>query len=286
MTPAVWRCALAPLALVACTGCITQQNDLAQFTDSAGVDGNADAAASDGGDGGGDAARSETASTDSARDDAVTTIDGASDAPSDGPASCPYVLCEDFEKGAAPAGWTLDEDHGTATVESTRVAHGKFAAHFHLEAGGHHARFVDAAPRAALEGHLFGRVYLAFDALPDPHSYFFTAGPPNDSHYEVGSYSGGYQLTWWKPGAEKPVGGAKLPMGKWWCLEFEITDAPSAITAWTDGTLGAELKDIGTGLVGAMKERTLGFTTFATTTTAIDVWADDLALDTKRIGCL
>ncbi|MEO7096563.1 MAG: hypothetical protein ABI175_25115, partial [Polyangiales bacterium] len=122
--------------------------------------------------------------------------------------------------------------------------------------------------------------------LPDPHSYFFTAGPVDGSHYEVGSYGGGYQLTWWKPGTEKPVGGSALPMGKWWCLEFEIDDDPGGITAWTNGTQGAQLTTTDVGLVGPMKERSLGFKTYATTTVAYDVYADDLALDTKRINCL
>jgi hypothetical protein len=102
----------------------------------------------------------------------------------------------------------------------------------------------------------------------------------------VGSYENGYQLTWWKPGEEKPVGGSDLPMGKWWCLEFEIDDTPGSIIAWTDGAEGARLTTTDDGLVGPMKERSIGFKTFATTTSAYDVYVDDLALDTKRINCL
>ena len=288
--PVVAR-SLAPMvAMVASSlvGCVIQENDVSQFMDSGRLDANV-GAASDAMDATplGETSLSETTgdappATDTRGD---ASASDATTAP-ETPAPCPYVLCEDFERGTAPSGWTVEESGGKATVQSARVAHGKYAAQFHLDVGGRHARFLDKGARPALEGHLCGRVYLYFDALPDPHSVFFTSGPADGSHYEVGSYSGGYQLTWWKPGAEKPTGGGALPKGKWWCMEFEINDAPSAITAWTDGATGAELSSIGTGLVGPMLERTIGFQTYASTTTAYDIYADDLALDTKRINCL
>ena len=282
-----WLLVVTPSCVIALSGCVIQENDVSAFVDAGQTDGDVGATLD-----GADAGRvDETSVADSSADAPLATDSGGgSDVPVDTapetPPPCPYVLCEDFEKGTAPAGWTVDEDGGKATVQSVKAAHGKYAAQFHLDAGGHHARFVDKASRPPLETHFFGRVYLYFDALPDPHSFFFASGPASDNHYEVGSYNGGYQLTWWKPGAEKPVGGSALPKGKWWCLEFEIDDGPGNITAWTDGTQGAQLKDAGASIVGAMKERSLGFHTYATTTTGYDVYADDLALDTKRINCL
>ncbi|MGA7120478.1 MAG: hypothetical protein WBY94_10295, partial [Polyangiaceae bacterium] len=116
---------------------------------------------------------------------------------------CSGLFCEDFESGEIdPTVWDTKTFGGqTVTVQSSTVAHGKYAAQFHANPNLVSYDFIitKSAP-AALSGHFFGRAY--FFITPNPpaeHMEFFfagTAGFPNLKYIEVASAGTAWQLTY------------------------------------------------------------------------------------------
>jgi hypothetical protein len=236
--------------------------------------------------------------------------DAGHDGDAGGTVGCPGLFCEDFESGTIrPSVWTKTQvDTGnTVGVQTSHVAHGAYAARFHAKGGTSWALMLAENLPAALHGHMFGRAYYSASDFPTEsggHTAYVwtshtTAGfPYTDHHLEIGSYvSQGkpmWQLTSWTgDGAEYPSAGGSIPKATFFCLEWEINDAPDAIHVWVNGdgaTLGFASDPIHGAdslLGGNMDTLGLGFRTFHPKGAPdIDIDVDDLVLDTKRIGCL
>jgi hypothetical protein len=234
-------------------------------------------------------------------------------APSDGgptnSSTCPGLICEDFESGSLPAGWTkVTAGTNTVTVQNAKVAHGNYAIQFHAKLGSepnstHALLFNDNLP-ASFASHYFGRMYFYATSYPfeaGGHSAFITTTPKgndgfpfSDHHLEVGSYIDGqnqmFQLTdWGKPGGgESPSAGGTLEKGKWFCLEWEFAGAPNKISVWVDGSAQKGTSFSPPGSFGAdFGNLGLGFRTWHPAGAPdIDVYMDDIVLDTKRVNCL
>ena len=89
-------------------------------------------------------------------------------------------------------------------------------------------------------------------------------------------------------------------MGKWFLLEWEFNDNPTTLTIWVDGqkspvTESGQQADLSSfkwprgsdttaNLVGGYEEFGIGARVWGATPQGFDVFYDDLALDTKRIG--
>ena len=122
------------------------------------------------------------------------------------------------------------------------------------------------------------------------------------------------------PRNETTLPGAVYPLGRWFCLEWEFQDHPDRVTAWIDGELAADLKDFvvkpraprapkadpsaktdpaaapaapapaqavvpGTDLVKGFVDFAFGFHAWgAGAAEDFDIYYDDIAIDTKRIG--
>jgi hypothetical protein len=90
------------------------------------------------------------------------------------------------------------------------------------------------------------------------------------------------------------------PLDKWFLLEWEFSDDPSFITIWVDGvavpnTMNGEKvetvkfawpkgSDTVSGLVGGYKEFGFGARAWQNPMTAFDVYYDDIAIGTARLG--
>ena len=123
------------------------------------------------------------------------------------------------------------------------------------------------------------------------------------------------------PRNETTLPGAVYPLGRWFCLEWEFQDHPDRVTAWIDGEPAADLKDFvvkpraprpvkadpaakpdaapapaapaapaqavvpGTDLVKGFVDFAFGFHAWgAGAAEDFDIYYDDIAIDTKRIG--
>ncbi len=232
------------------------------------------------------------------------------DRPADGPA----LFTEDFESGSIDEKiWTVHATGNvTVKVQKDKVAHGGNALMITYPAGTSRSiGFIGAKVPEALKDHLYGRAYMYISGVPDPHSVFVLAGttgyPAAANWLEIGGYQGHFQPslqitapTADKPRGEVPLFQGTLPIGRWFCLEWEMIDNPDRIVCWVDGKLEVNApftyskivapgvsKD--SGLIGGFSEFNLGYRTFAPAAQIpkdINVYYDDIAIGDKPIGQL
>jgi polysaccharide lyase-like protein len=221
------------------------------------------------------------------------------DAPATQPAA-PPVFTEDFESGVLNKDvWTQKANTGaTITIQQDVVAHGKNALLVHYPAGVRSYGFIVASHLPdSLKDHFFGRAYVQFPkAPPNAHDVFITAGTagwPVSNFLEIGLRRNKAQLSYQQNGAHIPRGetmipGPAYPVGKWFCLEWEFNDDPDAIVIWIDGkkTTDAKVAFKGTAdhLVNGFVEFGFGFRSWGNVPNGFDVYYDDIALGTERIG--
>ncbi|HVY40942.1 MAG TPA: hypothetical protein VHM31_23545 [Polyangia bacterium] len=234
------------------------------------------------------------------------TDGGAGDARTAPDGGCAGLFCEDFEKGIIdPAIWDVKVDGTQAAPDvvsqSALVAHGKYAAHFHARPNVVSYDFIITrnAP-AALKGHHFGRASFMVTPMPPTNhtEYLFagTTGFPKLKYLEVASAAPlVWQLTYVDLASsatgEDYHSGGKVPVGKWFCLEWEFNDAPDRAAVYVDGTQAFAqntftFNNATSGLVGGFAAFGFGYYAWHPVMYDFDVYYDDIVLDTKRVGCL
>lgn len=284
-------------------------------SDSGGAVGASSGGGSAGGPGTGGAASTPDASSDAPVDKGSlggsSASTGGGPADSGQPAGCAGLFCEDFESGAInPSIWSVNQSSGqTVTVQKTTVAHGKFAAQFHaLPNVLSYDLIVTKSAPAGLRGHHFGRAYLNVTPKPpDQHMTFLFAGAtgfPKFKYLEIASIHNSWQLSSQNlvginannsavsgsSEAYSPPGGS-IPLGQWFCLEWEFNDSPDQIRVFVNGKEDYAFTNIlfggtTTGQVGAFTQFGFGYYIWHPATYVFDVYYDDIVLDTKQVGCL
>jgi hypothetical protein len=77
---------------------------------------------------------------------------------------------------------------------------------------------------------------------------------------------------------------------RWFLLEWEFNDQPDQATVWVDGEKVLDTpftyKGVTTDLVGGFTDITLGFRLRGAAPVPFDIYYDDVALDTHRIGAV
>lgn len=166
----------------------------------------------------------------------------------------------------------------------------------HVDGNGRWAMLNVAKVPPAITTHLFGRAYFWWEDASNGmqgHAPFFTAGAEDywkgdwtGAHYEVGNYQQSFQVGL-QPGDVAIGAQGKVPVGAWSCVEWEMDASTNAINVWTDGASQVMWTPQGqASWVSAFKAVEVGFAKYSDTATGFDVWIDDVALDTQRIGCL
>jgi len=193
------------------------------------------------------------------------------------------------------------------------VAHGKYALQVHypdMATQSYAFLFAPHLPEA-LKGHLFGRAYVKIaPGLPQPHTVMLLSGEPGwpiSKFEEIGVYQGKTQPSYQENKSPRGQGrgedvrhGEALPMGKWFLLEWEFNDDPSTLTIWVDGekspvTENGQPADFSTfkwpkgtdnskNLVGGFEEFGVGARVWGAAPQGFDIYYDDIAIDSKRIG--
>lgn len=220
-------------------------------------------------------------------------------APATQPTTAP-AFTEDFESGELKKDvWDLRLNNGgTVAVQSEVAAHGKSALKAHYPANVRAYAFAFASHQPdALKGHFFGRAYVNFPApIPAGHVLFITAGSegwPVSNFFEIGNRQNKAQLSYQQNGkdvtrGETMIAGPAYPIGKWFCLEWEFNDKPDSITIWIDGEKVVEsktgYKDTTENFVKGFTEFGFGFRSWGNVPNGFDVYYDDIAFSTARIG--
>lgn len=214
--------------------------------------------------------------------------------------NCEAAFCEDFESGKFDAGkWTLAiQGANSASVQSAKSAHGKYAALFHYAGtrGTWSMALAKGLP-ASLATHHFGRANVLFQApLANRHAGLVTAGTtgfPTYKYLEVASVGSTFQLTFVdlrSGGGESYASGGTIPNGRWFCMTWEFNDAPDGAKVSVDGVQAFAkspftLNGKSTGLVGGFTDLAIGFRFWGSGAPANDLYYDDLALDPEPLAC-
>ena len=206
------------------------------------------------------------------------------------------LLCEDFEEGIDPERWSVEESSGgVVTVEDGML-------HVELGAmdGGHGFIKTQAGVALPVEGNrVFGRVHMLIEpAVPDNHSYILAAeGPLDGSTARYRLDVNGTRLNSRYTHASIEEHGGLRKMGRyaepdvWTCIEWEYDGANNEMRYWFDGVLDEDMVVESTEdppwTAPPFQSFELGYHTYQAPDSgdAFDIWFDDLALHTERIGC-
>jgi hypothetical protein len=226
------------------------------------------------------------------------------------------VFTENFESGKIdPAVWdTRTMGTSTIAVEPSDGAHGKYALHVHYPdtATGSYAFVVATHLPDSVQKHFFGRAYMKITpGVGTTHNPLIFAGEPGwqlSKFDEIGTSRGNWMPSYQENKSVRGQGRGEVtfhadsapPFDKWFLLEWEFSDDPASINMWVDGerittTLNGEKmetvkfewpKDSGTksNLVGGYKEFGFGARVWGKPLLTFDVYYDDIAIGTSRIG--
>jgi hypothetical protein len=237
--------------------------------------------------------------------------DGSADRPeaagpttSAGCAGKDYPLCIDFESGIDTNMWT----GGTASaIVTTHPAHGTHSYRLYPNGGS----LLKSAKLGTITNQMWGRFYVHFDpGAPGGHGNIVGAfdNPTNGGNwYEMGwqfdAMMGVFHLA---GGAERALRSMPLLLdNKWHCVEFLFDAATGGNMPkwWLDGTEVTYYLPTGNNpvpLALTFKRVEVGFTPYAglglkmpdgrgdqtENRVLMEMWLDDVAFDSKRIGCI
>jgi hypothetical protein len=202
-----------------------------------------------------------------------------------------YPVCLDFEKGADPK-WT----GMTATnTQMGKAAHGQSAFH------GPPGSMLSTTMLGTITNVIWGRLYLHMTpGGPVGHGELVGVYDQANNWYELGFEFNGLQGNWHGNGGEKYMRTKTKIPDKFVCVEFQFDGAtPAAAKIWMDGQL-IEYYDIGPTMgpskvtqfrrieVGFRPFHSLSLTSYDGNNPPLmtDMWIDDIAFDSKRIGCI
>ncbi|MFO0727961.1 MAG: hypothetical protein U1E65_29545 [Myxococcota bacterium] len=223
------------------------------------------------------------------------------------------LFCDDFEAYAAGNAQSNKWRNNTASANSTLqietdAAHVRGQKSLHVHANQNEFSYIRVTNFAPPNNSFFGRVWTYVDAFPSAPAYAHwtmveTTGqnPPNLGVIRPigGQYDPQGNAADWGVGSDGgPTGDwcnwnpqAPTHPGQWVCLEWEVRASDTSIRVWIDGTAHPELT------VTAANKAGLVFPTFDSvwfgwwlyqggpTPDHYDVWFDDIALRTTRVGC-
>jgi hypothetical protein len=229
-------------------------------------------------------------------------------------------FCDDFEAyavGAAPAGgWTVSKTKDpavTLVVASDKAWSGTKSISIHAPGASATAFITRGKPVLPLPDgdNLFGRMMT-----------FLTKAPPGPVHwnsmrgtgrtadgqyatYSWGAMNDGKVLANYNEGAHDCWKGSRTlwPVGKWSCLQWQFDGSKNPdgtvkneMRIWVDGVLlsDAVVSRFGSGCTDGTKTEwtaplfdgiRLGWENYQTSSIPIEMWLDDVALDSKPIAC-
>jgi hypothetical protein len=229
---------------------------------------------------------------------------GADGGPVDGPnggeggptgaaacADATYPLCMDFEK-LPDAKWTgIGANVQTGTG---KAAHGNAAFH------GPPASRITTTQLGTITNVLWGRFYLHMTPkAPVGHGELVGVFDQAGNWYEVGFEFNALQGNWHGNGGEKYMRTKMLLPDRYVCVEFLFDgETPSAAQLWMDGqpVVYSEVSTVkGPNKATKFTKLEIGFNPYhglstvnyeGNTMPMTDMWIDDIAADSKRIGCI
>jgi hypothetical protein len=227
------------------------------------------------------------------------------------PGPCKFMFCESFEDTAAgrppnAAIWTRTSND--ILVDTTRAAHGGQKA-LHIPALTAGAKYIrENMTISAMGKSFYQRVFLWIEQQPveKPASlYHWTLLSADElDDYNAGKVIrlGGHVDTtgsnWMRfnfqthgmPG-ETGLSDTKMLLAakRWYCVELYVSLPDNEARVWVDGVEDPNLHWKGPlngyTFPAAVKWMTFGWAEYQAVATPWEIWIDEIAIDTKRIGC-
>jgi len=234
------------------------------------------------------------------------------------------VFTEDFESAAINSAVWDQRTSGDATVKVEALttneggAHGKYALHVHTPDSGPRNAFaflVATHLPDSVRSHYFGRAWMRISpATGNTHDVLIFTGElgwPLAKFQEIGTYRAVWQPSYQENKSPTCQGRGEAtfhgeggpPADKWFLLEWEFNDNPTSITMWLDGEkvssylsgFAGDKTDVmkftwpkvngsTSNLTGGYREFGFGTRVWGTPMPAMDVYYDDIAISTTRIG--
>lgn len=231
---------------------------------------------------------------------------------------------EEAALGPLAMPWRTSAQSATVAVDEVQAFSGTQAVHVNApQPGGYHRGYfgLDEGSSAgifpAVATEMYGRVMVYLPVLPNAsvHWTFIqaegrAADDTHDALYRFGGqHQNGAQLMANYETANFPTtmpvrsdcwdhSATLLPVAEWACVEWRFAVATNEMQLWLDGT---ELTDIhvtgsGEGCIAndlngqwtappAFQTLYLGWEHYQQAANPIDLWVDDVVVDTKRVGC-
>jgi hypothetical protein len=219
------------------------------------------------------------------------------------------MVCDDFEAnmvGRAPNGWTAavgGASAGTMRVDDVRAYSGTKAVHVTTPAGARGQAFF-SRPLSGLPGNsFFGRMMIWVSATPPKGVHWDNIrgsgklpGTNQQAWYNYGGGGSGTMMAnYYTTGSDCwKTSKSLLPTQRWACVEWHYDGTNNEMHYWLDGKPVGDLTVItkGDGCTGTnlwkaptFDRLSLGWYNAQTTPIDVDMWIDDVAVDTKQIGC-
>ncbi|MEV4703336.1 hypothetical protein [Actinoplanes sp. NPDC049316] len=219
------------------------------------------------------------------------------------------LFCEDFDRlpagGASSLDWGIDTRNGTLTVERRAAGRGKV---LHVRTVDNGRAFLRVDDLAVPPEGFYGRMRMrvdAFPAAPDWAHFTLVEATGTGSAEVVRPVGGQYVPTagraLWGIGADGgPTGdwtawteSAPAAADRWQCVEWRLDTATNTVTTWFDGaaTLTATEDEHGGNpvpfVLPTVDTVKIGWQLYqsGTTPAGFDLWIDDIALSSRRVGC-
>jgi hypothetical protein len=228
--------------------------------------------------------------------DASADADAPFDAPADAnPSLCDggFLFCDGFEQGLV--NWSTQAVGGTPTIDSSHVYRGTKALRAHINAVQTAGTTVEATAQHSQSwpSHVFARffAYAPSPWAPSPGALLnlLQNGAPNAGiqlflnsttpYVSMTTYNVAQPMTWYSATG-------KAPLDQWVCFEVEVDVSGNGHShAFMNDTEVTDLAQNNLGLP-ALGILGVGLGFFQSNVqNAEDVWIDEVAVDTKTVGC-
>jgi hypothetical protein len=226
-------------------------------------------------------------------------------------------LCEDFESGNIdPAIWSVSSGSSTKPViDGVQHARGTHALHI-TQSGNGYQFITEKMTFPEANNTYFGRVFVYFKSLPTPPGMDYAhwtmiagsgSGVPGEIRVS-GQLQSGKNL--WGVGTDnrtdagtgdwtnsdndpknKPLA---VPLNQWLCIEWMHKGDTNETQFWWDGALHPSLSTTASMhggntnpyLLPQFKQVWLGWQEYQDSTEPFELWLDEIAIDSRRIGCV
>ncbi len=226
------------------------------------------------------------------------------------------MVCDGFEDAAvggppsnAHFSVKLQNDQESLTVDDTRAARGKHSVHIHTGSGYERALLVASAGFPFADNHFFARALFYTTTPPATNAHFTLltgagklGGASSETFVRVGGQFGILMANYYgNNAADQPQyssttpgnysDGVMMPRDRWACLEVEFAGRANQLRVWLDDSEITRLhvaqwdpEPPNLNWSPSYERVEIGFEAYGGQGD-IDIWYDEIAIGSSRIGC-